>query len=152
MSEKKSPKTKNTPVGIAYLMGRVHHALARTLREELATVKLTLSQYTALSFLSKESLSNAQLAERSMISPQSANEMVKTMTNRGWIVREPDPTHGRIIRISLTDEGKEKLALGNQCVANVEAIMLAEHTNEDQQKALYDDLRTILRCLSTPGL
>lgn len=147
--EQNNPET--TPTGMAYLIGRVHHALARRLREGLSEAGLTLAQYTALSFLSSESLSNAQLAERSMISPQSANEMVKSMTAKGWIERVPDPTHGRIIRISLTLEGQNKLALGNQHVAGIEAKMLSEHS-EQQQHMLYDELRHILRSLSTPGI
>jgi DNA-binding MarR family transcriptional regulator len=59
------------------------------------------------------SLSNAQLAVRTMISPQSANEMVKVMETKRWIERKPDPTHGRIIQIRLTEEGHAVLREGD---------------------------------------
>lgn len=152
MTEKKFAATSSTaPLGVAYLLGRAHHALARRLRDALAGVGLTVAQYTALSFLVRESLSNAQLAERAMISPQAANEMVKAMTARGWITREPDPTHGRIIRIGLTDEGKAMLEQGDRCVIQIEALMLAGHS-EEEALALRDELKRVKRGLSQPDL
>lgn len=58
---------------------------------------LTLPLFTAMSVQhARGSLFNAQLAERSFMSPQSANEIVKTMQAKGWVVREPDPMHGGI--------------------------------------------------------
>src|SRR5881398_1144702 len=98
-----SPK----PRGIAYLIGRLDHVLGQRLRDRLALLGLTLAQYTALSVLdTQRHLSNAQLAERTMISPQSANEMVKTMDAKGWIERQPDANHGRIVQIRLTAQGR----------------------------------------------
>lgn len=143
--------SKSSPIGVAYLMGRTHQALTRRMRNALASIGLSVAQYTALSFLVRGSLSNAQLAERAMISPQAANEMVKTMSARGWITREPDSSHGRIIRIGLTEEGEAVLNSGHACVAEIEAAMLAG-LRPAQGQALKDDLRAMLRNLSEPEL
>lgn len=62
-----------------------------------------------------------------MVSPQSANEMVKTVEARGWIELKPDPSHGRIIRISLTaagDADEERARLHAQLRAAVRAVSL----------------------------
>ncbi|TAL77546.1 MAG: MarR family transcriptional regulator, partial [Burkholderiaceae bacterium] len=83
------------PSGTAYLIGRLDHMLSRRIRDSIAPMGITAKQYTALSVFRKfGQLSNAQLAERSMVSPQSANEMVKMMEQRGWIARESPSGHG----------------------------------------------------------
>ncbi len=141
----------SSPIGLAYLLGRTHHAMTRRMRDALADVGLSVAQYTALSFLKRESLSNAQLAERAMISPQAANEMVKSMTARGWMTREPDPSHGRIIRIGLTAAGEAMLEAGNRCVATIESQMLSV-CSADRGAALREDLRAMLRALLAPEI
>jgi DNA-binding MarR family transcriptional regulator len=108
----------NRPLGVAYMVGRLERALRRQFRQVLEPMGLTLGQYTALSvFCSSGRLSNAKLAERTMVSPQAANELIKGMEKSGWIVRKPDPNHGRIINISLTREGKQLLTRCNKVIA-----------------------------------
>ena len=136
------------PTGIAYLIGRIDHVLSRRLRDSLGVLGLTAAQYTALSVLdTQKQLSNAQLAERSMISPQSANEMVKAMEARGWIVRQADAHHGRIIHLRLSAEGSALLRQGHAAVAQLEQAMLAE-LGVDQRSELHAQLRVLLRSLS----
>jgi DNA-binding MarR family transcriptional regulator len=135
------------PKGIAYLIGRLDHVLGQRLRDRLALLGLTLAQYTALSVLNAQRhLSNAQLAERTMISPQSANEMVKTMEAKGWIERQPDANHGRIVQIRLTDQGKSLLSECDATVAELEGIMLSG-LDAAQQQRLNGELKTILHAL-----
>lgn len=136
------------PTGIAYLIGRLDHVLSRRLRDSLGVLGLTAAQYTALSVLhTQQQLSNAQLAERSMISPQAANEMVKAMEGKGWIARQPDAHHGRIIHLRLTDEGSALLRAGDLAVAELERNMLAE-LDAGQCGELHAQLRALLRSLS----
>jgi len=137
------------PTGTCYLIGRLDHALNRRMLEVLAPLGLTVSQYTALSFLeSQTQISNAQLAERTMVSPQSANEMVKQMGEKGWVERTPDPFHGRVVRLSVTVSGTVVLQQAHAAVAKVELAMLAGLT-KPQRTALQGGLRSILHALST---
>lgn len=136
------------PNGIAYLIGRLDHVLNRRIRDALAPWDVTAAQYTALSVLNSHGqLSNAQLAERSMVSPQSANEMVKLMQTRGWITRESAVSHGRIIHLSLTPKGETLLRQCDAAVVQVERALLAE-LDESQYGALYAQLRSMMRGLS----
>jgi len=136
------------PSGIAYLIGRLDHMLSRRIRDSIAPMGITAAQYTALSVFRKHGqLSNAQLAERSMVSPQSANEMVKTMEQRGWIARKSPSNHGRIIQIGLTPEGLALLKKCDAAVVEVESAMLAE-IGGTEQGALYAQLKTMVRGLS----
>lgn len=113
------------PVRIPYLIGRTDRIVKRRLTEALAPHGITLPFFTAMSVLqARGSLSNAQLAERSFMSPQSANEIVKMMETKGWIVREADPTHGRIVKLSLTENAQALLARCDATVKKLEAEML----------------------------
>jgi DNA-binding MarR family transcriptional regulator len=153
-SEKKSDSTHTAvkPMGLAYLVGRLDHVLSQRLRESLAPMGLTVPQYTALSvFRAHGSLSNAQLATRTMISPQSANEMVKQMEARDWIARRPDPAHGRIIQISLTAAGEAILRECDLLVAEVENLMFAD-LDKDERTQLQAQLRAAVRALSVHAL
>ncbi len=142
-------ETALLPSGFCYLIGRLDHALTRRMLDVLAPLGLTVSQYTALSFLdTQEQLSNAQLAERTLISPQSANEMVKQMDEKGWIARAPDPFHGRVVRLGVTEAGKALLQQAHDAVARLELDMLASFTAA-QRKAIHGNLRQVLHTLKT---
>jgi DNA-binding MarR family transcriptional regulator len=122
------------PTGIAYLVGHLERLVRRRLREAISPLGLTIQQYTALSVLdARGQLSNAQLAERSLVTPQSANETVKNMEKRGWIGRTADPSHGRIIHLHLTPVGKEILSKAHAAAAKFEEEMLKELSSSDRQ-------------------
>lgn len=140
------------PLGLAYLVGRLDHVLNKRLRDCLAPFGLSVPQYTALSvFRAQGALSNAQLAVRTMISPQSANEMVKTMEAQGWIERKPDPSHGRIIQISLTEAGQAILRECDARVREVETIMFPDLKDEERAR-LHAQLRAAVRAMSLEGI
>jgi DNA-binding MarR family transcriptional regulator len=129
------------------MVGRLERALRRNIRQLLAPMGLTISQYTALSvFHSSGGLSNAKLAERTMVSPQAANELIKGMERNGWIVRKPDPNHGRIIQINLTKEGMQLLFHCNKLVAEMERKMLSG-LNKKEIKSLHGQLRNAVSAL-----
>lgn len=135
------------PSGLCYLIGRLDHALIRRMLDVLTPLGLTVSQYTALSFLdSQDQVSNAQLAERTLVSPQSANEIVKQMNEKGWIERAPDPFHGRVVRLSTTVAGKALLQQAHSAIAKLESEMLAGFS-ASQRKALHSNLRQVLSLL-----
>jgi DNA-binding MarR family transcriptional regulator len=143
---------ENRPTGIAYLVGRLDHVLSKRLRDGLAPLGMTVPHYTALSvFRALGTLSNAQLAERTMVSPQSANEMVKAMEAKGWIERRPDPSHGRIIQIGLTDAGLALLQRCDAVVLQVEQLMFPD-LPEEERDWLHAQLRAAVRSLSLHGI
>jgi DNA-binding MarR family transcriptional regulator len=128
------------PMRLSYLIGQLDRVISRRLTEALVMHGLTLPQYTALSVLrARGRSSNAQIAERSFITPQSANEVVKTMEASGWVAREPDPMNRRVVLLSLTDEGKTLLDACDQAVDQVERAML-----DDVAPATAQTLQTLL--------
>jgi DNA-binding MarR family transcriptional regulator len=140
-----APGADHKPSGLAYIVGRLDHVLNKRLRDGLAPLGMTVPHYTALSvFRVLGTLSNAQLAERTMMSPQSANEMVKAMEAKGWIARTPDPDHGRIIRISLTEDG-------DAVVKHVEETMFPD-VSDEERAWLHAQLRGAVKALNLAGL
>ena len=134
-------KQKDRPLGVAYMVGRLDRAINNQFRKALEPLGLTVAQYTALSvFCSSGQLSNAKLAERTMVSPQAANELTKGIERNGWIERTPDPDHGRIIHISLTQKGKDLLDKCNKVISKLERQML-----RDLSDAQIGDLHYHLR-------
>ncbi|CAE6911305.1 hypothetical protein R69927_06017 [Paraburkholderia domus] len=137
----------HTPMRLTYLVGQLDRIVSRRLTEALAVRGLTLPQFTALSVLNARGRSsNAQLAERSFITPQSANEVVKTMESNGWVMREPDPTNRRIVLLQLTPSGKSLLKRCDETVDRVEHSML-ENMDEEQAQALRTLLHGCVRNL-----
>ena len=117
---------------LTYVVASLDRLLRRHMSEALAPLGLTLAQFTALSVLdARGTLSNAQLAQRSFITPQSANEVVSIMASRQWITREPDPNHGRIVLLQLTDEGRRVLAQCEVVAKEIDTRMRAGLGRDD---------------------
>ena len=118
---------------LTYVIGSLDRILRRRMTEALTPQGLTLAQFTAMSVLdARGQASNAQLAERSFITPQSANEVMAAMVARGWVTREADPSHGRIVLLQLTDEGRAVLS---ECEGIIRAIEKQMLTGLDDAQA-----------------
>ena len=134
---------------LSYLIGRLDRVLRRRLSAAVEPAGLTLPAYTALSVLRVENgLSNAQLARRSLVTPQSMIEAIAQLVDQGYVRRRADPGHGRIIRTELTAAGRRALERCDRAVDLVEQEMLG-----DLDAAEIADLRAALldcgRALST---
>lgn len=128
-------KDHPVPGRIAYAIGRLDRALRRRMGPLTARHGLTVAQYTALSVLSTRGhLSNAQLARRSLVSPQAMNEIIEAMVAKRMVVRRPDPMHGRIVRIGLTARGAAVLAKCDEAVQRLEGELLAGMTEAQRRQ------------------
>ncbi|MFM0640690.1 MarR family transcriptional regulator [Paraburkholderia metrosideri] len=146
-AEPTTTRTRRSNLRLAYVIGSLDRILRRRMTEALAPLGLTLAQFTALSVLdAKGQASNAQVAERSFITPQSANEVMNAMASRNWVSREPDPTHGRIVLLRLTNEGRAVLRECEQAVKAIEKQMM-EGTDLEAAGAVQTHLETFVRNL-----
>ncbi|RQY21894.1 MarR family winged helix-turn-helix transcriptional regulator [Burkholderia stagnalis] len=125
------PKARS-PQRLTYVIGSLDRLLRRHMTDALAPLGITLAQYTALSVLeARGASSNAQLAERSFITPQSANEVMSVMASCGFVTREADPSHGRVILLTLTGEGAAMLRECETVLRPLESRMLGELPADD---------------------
>jgi DNA-binding MarR family transcriptional regulator len=97
----------------------------RAIGEVLEAHGLSVNEYTTLSVLHRRSgLSNAQLARRALVSPQSMHGVLLCLEERELVRRSAHPHHGRIRRTELTRKGIRVLEACDQHVREVEARMV----------------------------
>jgi DNA-binding MarR family transcriptional regulator len=132
---------------LLYLVGRIDRVVRRAIGAVLEAQGLSVNQYTTLSVLDRRSgLSNAQLARRALVSPQSMNEVLLTLEERGLVRRHAHPEHGRILQARLTAKGRSLLARCDADVHRVEARMLSGLGDKDRaalRRALLCGIRSL---------
>lgn len=107
----------------SYLVGRLDRLLRARLGVALEPHKLTLAEYTTLSVLAaRGGLSNAQLARRALITPQSMNEVLARLETRKLVRRKAG--EGRARPAELTAAGVKLLRAADWSVDAVEDAML----------------------------
>jgi len=128
---------------LSYVIGRVERVLRRRLTAAVEPAGLTLPAYTALSVLrAEDGLSNAQLARRSLVTPQSMSEVLTLLVDQGYVRRRAEPGHGRVIRTELTNAGRRALARCDRAVDAVEQEMIGD-LDADEEASLR---AVLVRC------
>lgn len=97
---------------------------------------LTASQHALLGAIGEGgAASNAQLAARIRVTPQSAHELLRQLEERELVERPGTVTRGRAGEIRLTRAGRRALASADARVAAVEA-RITERLGEGQARRL----------------
>lgn len=105
---------------VGYELKRVQHDLRLGMDGTLKELGVTTPQYAALSVLAEEpGLSNATLARRSFVTPQTMNQILVRLEAAGLVERHAHPEHGRILQACLTEEGER---LRQECAERVDAV------------------------------
>jgi DNA-binding MarR family transcriptional regulator len=130
-----------------YVIGRLDRVLNHRITEVVQPHGLNVQQFTALSILGrKRGLSNAQLARRSLITPQAMNQVLIQLTAMGLISRTPNKAHGRKMHTALTAKGQRVLALCEKDMDVLESEMLSD-LSKAEQKQFLDSLIACVRAL-----
>src|SRR4051794_35139165 len=95
------------PGGVTgWTLVRAHHAVARRFTETLARAGLTPTQFGVLvQVLSGTGLSQAELARRVLVTPQSVGELLTSLERLGYISRRRGP-RGTASVVRVTDAGR----------------------------------------------
>ncbi len=132
---------------VSYVVARLDRAVRREIDDRVRRHGLTATQYTALSVLARRTgLSNAQLARRSYVTPQSMSQLIAVLERGGLIERTPDPDHRRILRAQLTRKGRRVLAACDAAVDDMERKMLRDIPAHDRDE-LHQQLIACVRGL-----
>lgn len=130
-----------------YLVGRIDRGIRRGFEDQLKAFGLSIPEYTALSVLQRRpGLSNAQLARRSLITPQSMIDVVSGLEQRGLVVRKAKASHARVLATRLTPAGRRLLAKADGAVQHFEEDLLTD-VPTDQRALLRQSLLTVMRRL-----
>ncbi len=132
---------------VSYVVARLERALRAEINERVKPHGLTTLLYTTLSILERGGeLSNAQLARRAYMTPQSMSEVLDALEKKGLVERTPHPNHRRVFPAALTAKGRKVLATCNAAVDELEREMLADLTPH-QVKSLRNGLISAVRAL-----
>src|SRR2546427_4453371 len=114
-----------------YQVKRVQQELRMVMDQALKKQGLTTPQYATLFAIEQESTaSNAKLAKRCFVTPQTMIRIVGLLYQGGFIEKTDDLDHGRIIQIALTEKGKRVLAKSHKAIRDIEQRMLAGFRKE----------------------
>jgi DNA-binding MarR family transcriptional regulator len=133
---------------ISYTVKRLEVAVRARLDAICRDNGVTTMQYVALSVLHLHpGMSSAQLAVRSFVSAQSANQMVAVLEQAGFIDRCPSDHNRRVLRITLSEMGLAVLRSCDAAVDELEKVML-----HGLEPAEVRSLRAIMnRCVKNLG-
>jgi DNA-binding MarR family transcriptional regulator len=135
-----------------YLVKELERALRVRIDAIVEPLGLTTVQYTALSVLAlNPGMSSAQLARRSFVSAQAANEMVAVLERRN-LIRRRAAEEGRALYIHLTAMGERTLARCEEHVDALEAELFAglDRREQAQFREMLGGCRDAVRAQKTP--
>jgi DNA-binding MarR family transcriptional regulator len=121
---------------ILYLIKRAEIEVTSRMSRALEKYDITVTQFTVLYFVrhDKGVLSSAQLSRRFSMTPQSMNELISVLQRKKLLKKAVDPTHKRILRISLTTKGTQLLNDCNTVLDHVEEELLSGMTTIETEK------------------
>lgn len=130
-----------------YLIKQAQAVLHAQMARALTVHGITVSQYAVLTALELEpGLSNAQLARRAFITPQSMSENLRELEQHGLVARHRHPDHGRILQTELTERGRDVLRHSEAAITLIEERMLTG-LNADQRHHLVTALHACITAL-----
>jgi DNA-binding MarR family transcriptional regulator len=140
-----------TDLRASYLIGRVDRIMRAELERSLSDVGLAVPELTALSVLAaRPGLSNARLARRSLVTPQGMHKVVRSLEDRGLVIRTPSAHGGRSLEAYITDAGTEVLSQAERAQRIAERRCL-EPLSEVDRSEFERLLRAVARLDVEPG-
>lgn len=137
---------------LSYIIGRLDRAIRNRLLEILAPLELSIPQFTTLSVLKRRpGLSNAQLARRALILPQSMIQVIAALERRQLVERAPDPAHNRILQTRLTTAGLVLVQRAEAATRDFESGLIEAVGDDADAKLAIDVMQVWLQSLRSDG-
>jgi DNA-binding MarR family transcriptional regulator len=121
---------------LPYLLAQANGAVRLALERAFADLNVTLPQFSVLTMIhAYPGASGADLARLTLLTPQTINLIVKNLERDGLIVKTPDDVHGRVIRIDITDKGRQ---LRQKCRSRADQMekRLEESLSDAEQRTV----------------
>ncbi|QUQ71459.1 MarR family winged helix-turn-helix transcriptional regulator [Kutzneria sp. CA-103260] len=112
------------------------HRLMRTIRQAAPTGLYPTQLIVLSQLLQNGPMRVGELAVQVPCSQPTATTMVSTLEQMGLVAREPDPSDGRAIQVTLTDLGRDTIISLAHGEAEVIAQRLGELTPEEAAQVL----------------
>lgn len=106
-------------------------AIARMYNEEASQYGASMALGYALLNIDKEGTPSTALAPRLGMEPTSLTRTLKTMEEKGLIIKKKNPKDGRGVNVYLTPLGVEKRGLSKQTVINFNNKLLETFSQQE---------------------
>lgn len=129
-------KYKSDPIqSIGYALKQAQHAMRTRMDAQLREYGLSVPKYSVMAALEKaEGMSNADLARRAFVTPQSMQGILSLMEKDGLIKRQPHKTNKRIQTTYLTDKARQLLGEAHQIAMESEQAAIDAISPDDPIK------------------
>lgn len=117
---------------IDYILRSTWQAVARMYNEEASKYEGSMAiGFALLSIDREEGTPSTKISSRMGMEATSLTRTLKTLEEKGLIIRKPNPNDGRGVLIYLTEEGKLKRELSKQTVLKFNETV-KQHIPEDK--------------------
>lgn len=128
---------------IDYTLRTTWQAVIKMYNEEAKNFGTTMTLgFTLLSIDPKTGTPSTALGPKMGIEATSLSRILKTLEERGFIERKPNPEDGRSVLIHLTTTGLEKRNISKQVVLKFNGV-IENAVSKSQLKAFYEVTDTI---------
>ena len=142
-----NPRQSPDPT-LRHAFRHIVRAFGAKMSARLAEFGVSDAEYVSMFALRRiPNMSNADLARWTGVSPQGANEVLKSLIAGGMVERHPAADHGRILEACLTERGEEVIAACEDAADALEAEMCSRL--EPGEVAVLEDL--LRRCADGLG-
>ncbi|MEO0526598.1 MAG: MarR family transcriptional regulator [Bacteroidota bacterium] len=132
---------KNTTID--YALRATWQAVIKMYNEEAKTFDLTMAiGFTLLSIDPKTGTPSTALGPKMGMEATSLSRILKSIEEKGFIERKPNPKDGRGVLIHLTKLGLEKRAISKDVVLRFNDVV-KEHVSEEKLKCFFEVTETI---------
>lgn len=132
---------------IDYTLRETWQTVARMYNEEAGKYEATMALGFALLSIDKEGTPSTALAPKMGMEPTSLTRTLKSMEEKGLIIRKKNPKDGRGVIIHLTKLGQEKRELSKQSVLRFDEV-IKQNISEDKLNIFKEVSETINTLIS----
>ena len=126
-----------TDITIDYMMRFTWQNIAKMYNDEASKYGATMSiGFALLSIDKEEGTPSSAISARMGMEPTSLTRTLKTLEDKGLIIRKKNPEDGRGVIIELTELGKEKRELSKQTVLKFNENVKS-NINDDDLKLFF---------------
>jgi len=130
-------------ITIDYALRETWLAIAKMYNEEAKNYGSTMAMgFTLLSIDPKTGTPSTALGPKMGMEATSLSRILKSLEEKGFIVRKPNPMDGRGVLIHLTESGLEKRNLSKNAVLSFNEI-IRENVSEEKMNVFFEVTETI---------
>lgn len=132
---------------VDYHIKTAWHAISRMYNQQAVKHDITMSiGFVLLNIHPEEGTPATKIAPQMGLEARSLTRILKTMEERGYIYKQPDPHDGRSVRIFLTDLGMEKRAISRKTVLRFNEVVQG-HIPDEQLAVFFTVAQEINRLI-----